>query len=294
MKFTKLFKRIYSFLRLIKTHPLTKNEKLSALIRYFTFHLRYKNGEEIAIPFSGGHLIISKGEGSQAHYFTHLEDYEEMAFLLHFLRVNDQFIDVGANIGAYSILAASQIGCKTIAFEPSEKNYSILQANLHLNNLQEFIEIHNFALGEKNETKTIGTKGALTYITNNQDLDLQKIEIQRLDDFAEYAQIIKIDVEGFEEFVLKGAEQVLNHPDTHAVILELAGYNRYNSSDAIIHKLMINNHFFPVQYFPEIREIKKLESFRIDQFNTIYIKNMKLVKERIIESPKYKIGSYWV
>ena len=169
-----------------------------------------------------------------------------------------------------------------------------MQANLHLNNLQEFIEIHNFALGEKNETKTIGTKGALTYITNNQNLDLQKIEIQRLDDFAEYAQIIKIDVEGFEEFVLKGAEQVLNHPDTHAVILELAGYNRYNSSDAIIHKLMINNHFFPVQYFPEIREIKKLESFRIDQFNTIYIKNMKLVKERIIESPKYKIGSYWV
>ena len=294
MKFTSFFRRIYSLLRLIKAHPLAKNEKLSALIRYFTFHLRYKNGEEIAIPFSGGHLIISKGEGSQAHFFTHLEDYEEMAFLLHFLRVNDQFIDVGANIGAYSILAASKIGCKTIAFEPSEKNYSILQANLHLNNLQEFIEIHNFALGEKNETKTIGTKGALTYITNNQNLDLQKIEIQRLDDFAEYAQIIKIDVEGFEEFVLRGAKQVLNHPDTHAVILELAGYNRYNSSDAIIHKLMINNHFFPVQYFPEIREIKKLESFRIDQFNTIYIKNMKLVKERIIESPKYKIGSYWV
>ena len=72
MKFTKLFKRIYSLLRLIKTHPLTKNEKLSSIIRYFTFHLRYKNGEEIAIPFSEGHLIISKGEGYQAHFFTYL------------------------------------------------------------------------------------------------------------------------------------------------------------------------------------------------------------------------------
>ena len=132
MKFTSFFRRIYSLLRLIKAHPLAKNEKLSALIRYFTFHLRYKNGEEIAIPFSGGHLIISKGEGSQAHYFTHLEDYEEMAFLLHFLRANDQFIDVGANIGAYSILAASQIGCKTIAFEPSGKNYSISVSYTHL------------------------------------------------------------------------------------------------------------------------------------------------------------------
>ena len=294
MKFTRLFQRIYSLLRLIKAHPLAKNEKLSALIRYFTFHLRYKDGEDIGIPFSGGHLIILKGEGSQAHYFTYLEDYEEMAFLLHLLRDNDHLIDIGANIGAYSILAASQIGCKTIAFEPSEKNYSILMSNIHLNNFQDIIETHNCALGEKNEIKTIGSKGELTYITNNPDLDLQKIKIRKLDDLAEYAQMLKIDVEGFEEFVLKGAKQVLSHPDTHAVILELAGYNRYNSSDAIIHKLMINNHFFPVQYFPEIREIKKLESFRIDQFNTIYIKNMKLVKERIIESPKYKIGSYWV
>ena len=231
MKILKLIQKIYNLFRLIQTHPLISNEKISALIRYITLHLRHKNGEKIAIPFCGGHLIILKGEGSNTHYFTYLEDYEEMFFLLHFLRDSDQFIDVGANIGAYSILAASQIGCKTIAIEPSEKNYSLL---------------------------------------------------------------IKIDVEGFEEFVLKGAKQVLNHPDTHAVILELAGYNRYNSSDAKIHKLMIKNHFFPVQYFPEIREIKKLESFRIDQFNTIYIKNMKLVKKRIIDSPQYKIGSHWV
>ncbi|MBC8196783.1 MAG: FkbM family methyltransferase [Candidatus Marinimicrobia bacterium] len=294
MKFTKIIQRISSLLRLIKTHPLTKGEKLSAFIRYFTFHFIYEDGEEIAIPFSKGHLIISKGEGSQAHYFTFLEDYEEMVFLLHCLRSKDQFIDVGANIGAYSILVASQIGCKTIAFEPLEKNYNILQANLHLNNLQELIELHNFALGEKNEIKTIGTKGALTYITNNQALELQKVEIHRLDDFVKCAQIIKIDVEGFEEFVLRGATQVLNHPDTNAVILELAGYNRFNSSNAIIHEFMIKNQYFPVQYFPDTREIKKLESFRTDQFNTIYIKNMKLVKKRIIDSPQYKIGSHWV
>jgi len=294
VKFTKLFQRIYILLRLIKIHPLAKNEKLSALIRYFTFHLRYKDGEEIAIPFSGGHLIISKGEGSQAHFFTHLEDFEEMAFLLHFLRVEDQFIDIGANIGAYSILEASQIGCKIIAFEPLEKNYNILLSNIHLNNFQDIIETHNCALGEKNETKTIGKKGALTYITNNQNLELEKIEIKKLDDFAEYAQLIKIDVEGFEEFVLRGATQVLNHPDTNAVILELAAYNRFNSSNAIIHEFMIKNQYFPVQYFPDTREIIKLKSFRTDQFNTIYIKNMKLVKKRIIDSPQYKIGPHWV
>ena len=97
-----------------------------------------------------------------------------------------------------------------------------------------------------------------------------------------------------EEFVLKGAKQVLSHANTHAVIIELAGFNRYNSSNAIIHELMIKNHFFPVQYFPEIREIKKLESFRIDQFNTIYIRNEKFVENRLINSPKYKIGNQYI
>ena len=87
---------------------------------------------------------------------------------------------------------------------------------------------------------------------------------------------------------------MLNHPDTHAVILELAGYNRYNSSDDKIHELMINNHFFPIQYIPDKRGLKRLESFRKDQLNTIYIKNIDLVQERTLDSPKYQIGSYWI
>ena len=57
---------------------------------------------------------------------------------------------------------------------------------------------------------------------------------------------------------------------------------------------MIENHFFPIQYLPDKREIIRLKSFRTDQFNTIYIKDIDFVKKRINDSSHYKIGNYWL
>ena len=118
--------------------------------------------------------------------------------------------------------------------------------------------------------------------------------INKLDDFTDYSQLIKIDVEGYEEFVLNGASEILNHPKTNALIVELAGLNRYGSSNEIVHNLLMENNFSPIKYSPYERVIKKLTSWRDDQFNTIYIRDEKLVRKRIINSPKYKIGNQWI
>ena len=93
----------------IWNHSLVENERLSAIYRYIKFHYTYRNGQECIIPFLEHSLLINKGEGSQAHYYTYLADFEEMLFLLHYLNKDDRFIDVGANIGAYSILASTII-----------------------------------------------------------------------------------------------------------------------------------------------------------------------------------------
>jgi len=42
----------------------------------------------------------------------------DMGFLLHFLRKDDLFLDVGANIGSYTVLAGGAVGAKSISFEP--------------------------------------------------------------------------------------------------------------------------------------------------------------------------------
>ncbi len=56
-----------------------------------------------------------------------------MSFVLHFLRNTDLFIDVGANLGAYSILASSVSGARTIAFEPVPHTFQLLKNNIALN-----------------------------------------------------------------------------------------------------------------------------------------------------------------
>ena len=115
----------------------------------------------------------------------------------------------------------------------------MLKLNIQLNNLQNIIIPYNFALGSENEIKTIGYKGELTYITNNENFDLQKVNVKKLDDIVNYAQCIKIDVEGYEEFVLKGASKILEHPNTNVLIIELADYNRYGSSNQNVHNYII-------------------------------------------------------
>ncbi len=175
-------------------------------------------------------------------------------------------------------------------------NYKILNSNVQLNNVQSTIKLYNYALGDKNESKTIGFKGAMTYITNNKRLNLQRTVIKKLDNIVAYANLLKVDVEGYEEFVLKGATKVLKDLHTNALIVELGGFrhNRYGSSNDKIHKILINNHFFPIKYDPYTRRIKKLKIYREDQFNTIYIRDEKFVENRLINSPKYKIGNQYI
>ena len=223
-----------------------------------------------------------------------LWDRELISFVKKYTKSGMIVIDIGANIGSYSILASTIIGCHTLSFEPSVENYKILNSNVQLNNVQSTIKLYNYALGDKNESKTIGFKGAMTYITNNKRLNLQRTVIKKLDNIVTYANLLKVDVEGYEEFVLKGAKGVLSHPKTNAIIIELAGYNRYGSSDEKVHNLLIQHNFFPIKYFPYERIFNRLTTYRKNQFNTIYIRDEKFVENRLINSPKYKIGNQYI
>jgi len=74
----------------------------------------------------------------------------ETSLLLALLRPGDVFVDVGANIGYFSVLAASVVGDKgaVFAFEPDPANYQLLEANAALNNFQSRITLVQAALSD--------------------------------------------------------------------------------------------------------------------------------------------------
>jgi hypothetical protein len=88
----------------------------------------------LVVPFIEDTTLIFKGgmDGRRADIAVGLFEFEEMAFVLHALREEELFVDVGANIGIYTVLAAGG-GCilpvpgagaryvQTVAREPAAK-----------------------------------------------------------------------------------------------------------------------------------------------------------------------------
>ncbi|MBM3228373.1 FkbM family methyltransferase, partial [Candidatus Pacearchaeota archaeon] len=146
----------------------------------------------------------------------------------HFSLDSGVFIDVGANIGKYSIMVGKRLGdkVKVIAFEPMPYTFEILKKNIELNKLKNIIPFE-YALGKKEERldfyldrEGVGG-GAHSLIKDNANITKNKIGVcvKKLDDILKELKIkrvdlIKIDVEGAEADVLKGTEKTLKkyHP----------------------------------------------------------------------------------
>jgi FkbM family methyltransferase len=89
--------------------------------------------------------------GLTGNIYTGLHEFPEMGFLLHFLRDDDLFVDIGANAGCYTILASSAVGAEGIAFEPVPSTYRRLVENMRLNRLEEKVKCINKGVGAKDE-----------------------------------------------------------------------------------------------------------------------------------------------
>ena len=134
------------------------------------------------------------------------------------LREGDVFLDIGANICYFTLLAAKQVGVKgkVMAFEPNVQNTQLIYANILKNSLKN-IFLYPFAAGNEKELfqmRTFGSNGFLEKIKDEKGA-LQLVQSIRLDELLESEprlNVIKIDIEGFEPFALKGMEKlVLKH-----------------------------------------------------------------------------------
>ena len=135
--------------RFIARHPLTRRHRAAAFLRFIRFQLRARLNEEVIVPWiEGTGLIVRRGmTGATGNVYAGLHDYSEMAFLLHFLRPNDLFYDVGANVGSYTVLASGVCRARTLAFEPDPEAAAALRRNVEFNGLADLVSVRDFAVG---------------------------------------------------------------------------------------------------------------------------------------------------
>ena len=288
--------RFYQSIKFIWNHPLVETEKLMGLYRYFSFHILTRiNNVERSIPFiENTKLSIQRDlSGVSTNYFTYLADFEEMLFLLHFLKTDDVFYDIGSNCGTYTILASGVVGCRTVAVEPVKETYNQLLKNLDLNQLGQKVITCNFAIGKDQGIINISNeKGALNRIVSNKQVNTEIVTQKSLDSISkEKPNLLKIDVEGYEMEVIKGGQKILSSPELQGIIIELNGNSRqYGITENQIHHEIIKYGFSPVRYDPFSRNISRIHNYNNQNHNTIYIRDLNAARKLVAKSKKYKIG----
>ena len=197
------------------------------------FHMERKvrkNGVSIRLP-NGKNMSIGRnsGIGIASTLFWHgLDGYEPETSrtLRFFFDRSTTFIDVGANCGLYSLLAALwNPNLEVVAFEPVPAIFDGLKKNVLLNQLQSRVRCENVALssesgrttfflpkGEGLDVESTGTLVSESWQSRKGSPRLE-VETVRFDEYATrypmHVDLIKIDVEDFEAEVLEGMREVI-------------------------------------------------------------------------------------
>lgn len=157
------------------------------------------------------------------------------------LRDKDCFLDIGANIGIYSLYAALRHpGIRVVAVEPEYANLHLLRDNIIANGLQARVELYALALSDLGGVSQLHvqdlTPGAALHTESPRSLERTEtgrpvvcregVIALTLDAFVEQTglqpQAIKIDVDGGESRILSGGRHTLANPQLRSVIVEIS------------------------------------------------------------------------
>lgn len=166
---------------------------------------------------------------------------------------DSNFLDIGANIGIYSLYAASK-NVNVVSFEPESSNFYQLNLNILDNSFHHLIKAYPFSAGTKLDigdldldTLKVGGSGHTFRHKNKKNLKKKQLFSQgsiviNLDYFIKisnfFPNYIKIDVDGNEDQVVDGMEETLKHEKLKSILIEIDHKNKNYSY--IINKIIDN------------------------------------------------------
>ncbi len=189
--------------------------------------------------------VVQRGE---------FHDWDTAKFIVEFLRAGDSFVDVGANIGLYTLPAAAK-KARVVSVEPSARNRGRLEENLALNGLSS-VKIEACALGETEGEMAFCDADALAHVElNGTGL---KVPVRTLDSILPEGEIslLKADVEGFELSVFKGAERAMRVGYLPVILFEMNhSYERYGVTEAEIFGFLRSHGYQIARYVHDARQL---------------------------------------
>jgi FkbM family methyltransferase len=225
-------KEAFALLGHVCRHPRNRSWPLRGIVRFFAWQAWKKLvGRPVTVKV-GDHrkfLAVPDSHFSSEVIYTGLPEWDEMNFLLRYLRPDDRFLDLGANVGFYTVLASTVIERgEIIAVEASPRNVEILQRQVAINALAN-VRVIASAVGKIDGTVRFATaQREMGSIVEDDAAGTVELPCRTLDtllapELAAGASIAlaKMDVEGCEMLILEGAPLVLERGLVRAWIFEV-------------------------------------------------------------------------
>jgi len=213
------------------------SDDLAERVRYLRF--RTLDAPRLMTWVDGLEVLVVPGEQvSQAVYVSGLYEPCSATVLRRILREGDTFVDVGANIGLFSMLASKWIGPRglVLAFEPSRRECERLRYHVNHNSLAN-VGVFQAAAGNHDGTAVLHVADARHAGLNTieeqfvhaevEEVYTEIVPVMRIDEFVirhgvPQIHAMKIDVEGGEPAVVAGARRTITR-DRPALLLEVTG-----------------------------------------------------------------------
>ena len=196
------------------------------------------------------------------------EEWHELCYLQKKLRQGDVFIDVGANIGLWTLVAASSVGTngRVFSFEPNPATFEKLVYNVRLNARCSLVEVYQEAVSREDGLASFACESQhnvsaiSSYCSNG---DVIRVRTRALDfllakeSVAEHLVGIKIDAEGHELEALEGAERLIEKRSPWLIVefnTKLLGSSVLQAWS--VYKFLVDKEYQPFTYTRRGREIR--------------------------------------
>ncbi len=209
--------------------------RLRLQMRNFAFRSRPISVQVANVRFR----LLPKGATAVDFWSGLRFESRELEFILAVLEPGMTFFDIGANAGLFSLAAAKKMGQgKVYAFEPCQWTYQLLEQNLRLNGVNNVAAVRTAlgdCVGEAVLQLNVAGKDGLNTLgrpthPDSQVVGQEKVPITTLDIFVEAKAIprvdaMKVDVEGAELLLFRGAKNLLGRKDAPLILYEGYGFN---------------------------------------------------------------------
>lgn len=241
-------------------------------------------------------LIVESGMvGATGNIYVGLHEFVEMSFVLHLLRHDDLFLDLGANVGSYTVLSSAVAGASTIACEPILATFERLERNIRYNRLENLVMSRRTAIG--------GSNGTLPFIADQDAMNrvateayrgvVVEVPVTTIDTLMNAVTspagitLWKADLEGYEEEMLSGAVNTLQTRPPEAIVIE--------SNSTRVRNTLESNCYTPVDYDPFTRELKNTNALTVRRnYFWVHSQTRDLVAERLATAHTFEVHGHCI